>query len=96
LHVNAAELLTHEPLENILCTWRKAQLSDLAASSWCSLQAVKASWLQRLLDYKLLVSEEMLAQGISNVGDSRRMERFLQKLLNSTVLCIRSLLNVIA
>ena len=24
----------------------------------------------------------MLAQGLSNVGDSRRMERFLQKLLN--------------
>lgn len=36
---------------------------------------------QRLLDYKLLVSEQMLSQGLSNVGDSRRMERFLEKLL---------------
>ncbi len=38
--------------------------------------------MQQLLRYRLLVSEAMLAQGLSNVGDSRRMERFLHKLLS--------------
>ncbi len=36
---------------------------------------------EKLLAYRLLVSEQMLAQGLSNVGDSRRMERFFEKLL---------------
>ena len=35
-----------------------------------------------MLAYKILLSETMLAEGLSNVGDSRRMERFVQKLLN--------------
>lgn len=37
---------------------------------------------ERLLRYNLLVSEAMLAQGLGNVGDSRRMQRFLHKLLS--------------
>ena len=36
----------------------------------------------RLLEYPLLVSESMLAQGLSNLGDSRRVERLMWKLLN--------------
>ena len=47
---------------------------------------------EKLLAYRLLVSEQMLAQGLSNVGDSRRMERFFGKLLRgaqrSAVPCI--------
>lgn len=34
-----------------------------------------------MLAHRLLVSEAMLARGLGNVGDSRRMERFLHKLL---------------
>lgn len=45
------------------------------------MQARRAAMQERLLAYKLLVSEQMLAQGLSNVGDSRRMERFFGKLL---------------
>ena len=46
------------------------------------LQAQKTAAKQNVLVYRTLLSEEMLAQGLSNVGDSRRMERFVQKLLN--------------
>jgi hypothetical protein len=48
------------------------------------MQARRAATQERLLAYKLLVSEQMLAQGLSNVGDSRRMERFFGKLLRGT------------
>ncbi|EIE19265.1 hypothetical protein COCSUDRAFT_58561 [Coccomyxa subellipsoidea C-169] len=44
-------------------------------------QARRAAMQEKLLAYRLLVSEQMLAQGLSNVGDSRRMERFFGKLL---------------
>ncbi|BDA43799.1 hypothetical protein COCOBI_04-8160 [Coccomyxa sp. Obi] len=44
-------------------------------------QARRAAMQEKLLAYRLLVSEQMLAQGLSNVGDSRRMERFFEKLL---------------
>ena len=47
---------------------------------------------ERLLAYKLLVSEQMLAQGLSNVGDSRRMERFFGKLLRGICIQRRSIL----
>ena len=46
---------------------------------------------ERLLEYRLLLSESMLAQGLSNLGDSRRMERLLWKLLNGgahALLCL--------
>ena len=35
-----------------------------------------------MLAYRTLLSETMLSEGLSNIGDSRRMERFVQKLLN--------------
>ncbi|CAL8468221.1 g7760 [Coccomyxa elongata] len=44
-------------------------------------QARRAAMQEKLLAYRLLVSEQMLAQGLSNLGDSRRMERFFEKLL---------------
>ena len=39
-----------------------------------------------MLAYRTLLSETMLAQGLSNIGDSRRMERFVQKLLNGRLI----------
>ena len=50
------------------------------------MQAQKTAAKQNVLVYRTLLSEEMLAQGLSNVGDSRRMERFVQKLLNGELL----------
>ena len=52
-------------------------------------QASQAAAAQ-LLDYPLLVSESMLAQGLSNLGDSRRMERLMWKLLNGGGSCALS------
>ena len=45
------------------------------------MQAQKTAAKKSVLEYRTLLSETMLAEGLSNVGDSRRMERFLQKLL---------------
>ena len=58
------------------CVLRGADKASVQA------QAQRTAAKQAVLEYRTLLSETMLAQGLSNVGDSRRMERFLQKLLN--------------
>ncbi len=44
-----------------------------------------------MLAYRTLLSETMLSEGLSNIGDSRRMERFVQKLLNGRLCYLASL-----
>ena len=44
-----------------------------------------------MLAYRTLLSETMLSEGLSNIGDSRRMERFVQKLLNGELNYLASL-----
>ena len=44
-----------------------------------------------MLAYRTLLSETMLSEGLSNIGDSRRMERFVQKLLNGILSYLASL-----
>ena len=56
-----------------------------------SLQGHKSAAKENVLAYRTLLSETRLAEGLSNVGDSRRMERFVQKLLNGRLNHLASL-----